>query len=224
MPVTRRQGTLPRPTRADFKEITGHGISIGGQLLAEIGIFGIATLLASHLGKIPAAAHAIVLNLSSFTFSLTLGIGAATNVRVGHAIGAGDRMLARRRGIIGLQLGVAVMTVFASMFVIAPAVLTELFTDDAVVIAAAIPLLQIAALFQISDGAQTIGAGALRGIGENRVTFYGNLIGHYGIGLGLSLTLAFGFGMGAAGLWWGLSAGLTVTAIYLVVRFLRATR
>ena len=50
------------------------------------------------------------------------------------------------------------------------------------------------------------------------------MIGHYGIGLGISLTLAFGFGMGAPGLWWGLSAGLTATALYLVLRFLRTTR
>jgi len=87
------------------------------------------------------------------------------------------------------------------------------------VIAATIPLLQIAALFQLSDGAQAIAAGALRGIGDTRATFLGNVIGHYGIGLAISLSLGFGAGLGAPGLWWGLSAGLTVTAIYLVVRF-----
>ena len=65
---------------------------------------------------------------------------------------------------------------------------------------------------------------AAREHSETRATLIGNLIGHYGVGLGLSLALAFGFGMGAPGLWWGLSAGLTVTAIYLVLRFLRSAR
>lgn len=215
---------LPGSSRADAKEIVKYGMPIGGQLLAEIGIFGLATMLAAHLGKVPAAAHAIALNLSSFTFSFAMGIGSATSVRVGHALGAGDRALARRRGIIGLQLGLAAMATFASVFVIAPSVLTRIFTEDALVIAATIPLLQIAALFQLSDGTQAIGAGALRGLGDTRATFIGNLIGHYGIGLGISLTLAFGLRMGAPGLWWGLSAGLTVTALYLVLRFLRVTR
>jgi multidrug resistance protein, MATE family len=215
---------LPRPSRSDRRTILRYGLPVGGQLFAEIGIFGVATMLAAHLGKVPGAAHAIALNLSSFTFSFAMGIGAATSVRVGHAIGAGDRLLARRRGIIGLQLGLASMVAFASMFVIAPHVLAQLFTDDLPVLAATVPLLQIAALFQLSDGAQAIGAGALRGLGETRATLVGNVIGHYGIGLGISLTLAFGLGMGAPGLWWGLSAGLTVTAIYLVLRFLRATR
>ena len=215
---------LPVPTRADAKEIVRYGAPVGGQLLAEIGIFGLATVLAAHLGKVPAAAHSIALNLSSFTFSFAMGIGSATSVRVGHAIGAGDRGLARQRGIIGLQLGLGAMATFASIFVIAPEVLTRIFSDDASVIAATVPLLQIAALFQLSDGTQAIGAGALRGLGETRATLVGNVIGHYGIGLGISLALAFGVGMGAPGLWWGLSAGLTATALYLVLRFLRVTR
>jgi len=216
----------PRPasTRGDLAAILHYGLPIGGHMFAEIGIFGLATVLAAHMGKIPAAAHSIALNLASFTFAVAVGIGAATSVRVGHAIGAGDRGLARRRGVLGLQLGLAIMSCAAAVFVIAPRALAGLFTEQAVVIAATIPLLQIAALFQLSDGTQAIAAGALRGLGDTRATFVGNVIGHYGIGLAISLTLAFGVGMGAPGLWWGLSAGLTATAIYLVRRFFARTR
>jgi MATE family multidrug resistance protein len=121
--------------------------------------------------------------------------------------------------MLGLGFGLAVMSCFAAGFVVAPGPLAQLFTDQAEVIAATLPLLQIAALFQVSDGAQAIAAGALRGIGDTRATFVGNLIGHYGIGLAISLALGFGARLGAPGLWWGLSAGLTVTAAYLVWRF-----
>ena len=82
---------------------------------------------------------------------------------------------------------------------------------DAAVIAATMPLLQIAALFQLSDGTQAIGAGALRGLGDTRATLVGNLIGHYAIGLPLiARARRSAPRMGAPGLWWGLSAGLTV--------------
>jgi MATE family multidrug resistance protein len=215
---------LPSPSRDDMREIVGYGLPVGGQLLAEIGAFSVSTILAAHLGKLPAAAHMIALTLSSFTFSLALGISNATSVRVGHAIGAGDRELARRRGLIGVRVGLAIMAGFAVAFLIGARPLAQLFTDDAAVIVAAIPLLQIAALFQLSDGTQVIAAGALRGLGETRATFVGSLIGYYGIGFAVMLGLAFGAGMGAPGLWWGLSAGLTATAVYFFVRFLRATR
>jgi MATE family multidrug resistance protein len=219
------EGPTPRPrsTTADLKLIAGHGWPVGGQMFAEIGVFGLATVLAAHLGKLPAAGHSIALNIASFTFSATVGIGAATAVRVGHAVGRGDLALARRRGMIGLVVGLATMSVFALTFLAIPAGLARLFTNDPAVVASTVPLLQIAALFQLSDGTQAIASGALRGLGDNRATLVANLIGHYGVGLAISLSLAFSAGMGAPGLWWGLSAGLTVTALILVARFVRST-
>jgi multidrug resistance protein, MATE family len=214
----------PRGQPGDLREIVRYGGPVGGQLLAEIGIFGVATLIASYLGTRPGAAHAIALNLVSFTFSVALGIGGATSVRVGHAVGAGDLSLARRRGLIGLAVGLFAMSWFAIGLIAVPGGVAKLFTDEAPVIAATVPLLQIAALFQLSDGTQAIGAGALRGLGHTRATLWGNLVGHYAIGLGISLALTFGLGLGAPGLWWGLSAGLTSTALFLVWRFVVGTR
>jgi len=216
----------PRPTsrRADVVEIARYGWPVGGQLFAEVGIFGVATVLAASMGEVPAAAHSIALNLASFTFSFALGVASATSVRVGHAVGAGNLALARHRGLYGLQVGLTVMACFAAAFLLVPAVVARAFTDSTAVVAATVPLLQIAALFQLSDGTQAIGAGALRGLGDTHATLWGNLLGHYAIGLPLMLALGFGAALGAPGLWWGLSAGLTVTGVFLFVRFLRSTR
>ncbi|HEY5921707.1 MAG TPA: MATE family efflux transporter [Kofleriaceae bacterium] len=215
--------TRPRSTAADLVAIARYGGPVGGQLLAEVGIFGVASVLAAYIGKIPAGAHSVALNLSSLTFSFSLGIASATSVRVGRAVGAGDLALARRRGMLGLSLGLIVMACFAAVFVILPGVLAAGFTDKQAVVTATIPLLQIAALFQLSDGTQAIAAGALRGRGDTRATLWGNLLGHYGVGLPIMLGLGFGAGYGAPGLWWGLSVGLTVTGVFLVFRFLRST-
>jgi len=216
----------PRPeaTGADLASIARYGGPVGAQICAEVGIFGMATIAAGRLGEVPAAAHAIALNLASFTFSAAFGLASATSVRVGHAVGAGDLALARRRGLQGLGFALAIMAVAAVTFLVVPRMLAAAFTGDGAVIAATVPLLQIAALFQLSDGAQAVGAGALRGLGHTRATFVGNLIGHYAIGLPIMLGLGFGLALGAPGLWWGLSAGLTATAAYLVVRFVAGTR
>ena len=65
---------------------------------------------------------------------------------------------------------------------------------------------------------QAVAAGALRGAGDTRAAFVANLIGHYAVGLPTALVMAFVLDRGAPGLWWGLTAGLTGTAIALIVR------
>jgi multidrug resistance protein, MATE family len=199
------------------------GTPIGLQLLAEVGVFALSGILAARIGADAAAAHSVAIQLASFTFSIAVGIGTATAVRVGRAVGAGDTPGARRAGVIGLGLGGGVMATTALIFLVTPRPLAALFTDDATVIAAAIPLLQIAALFQLSDGAQAVLAGALRGAGDTRWPFYANIIGHYGLGLGVSIVLGFQLGLGTRGLWWGLSAGLILTSVILIARFRRVT-
>jgi MATE family multidrug resistance protein len=224
--VKKLDGATPRPpsTTADLVNIARVGAPVGGQIFAEVGIFGVATVIAAHMGELPAAAHSIALGIASFTFSFTVGIASATSVRVGHATGAGDLALARRRGLSGLALGLAVMACFAAVFALIPGTIARAFTDDATVIAATVPLLYVAAAFQLFDGTQSVVAGALRGLGHTRETFYGNLVGHYAIGLPIILLLGFTAGLGITGVWWGLSCGLAATGLYLLARFLRGTR
>src|SRR5690606_30105550 len=112
----------------------------------------------------------------------------------------------------------------AAAFLLIPGPLARIITSDPVVVAATIPLLAVAAAFQLSDGVQAVAAGVLLGAGDAKAPLYLHLLGHYGIGLPLGATLGFGLGLGAVGLWWGLSAGLTVVATLLTLRFLSLSR
>jgi MATE family multidrug resistance protein len=97
-------------------------------------------------------------------------------------------------------------------------------TDQPEVVAAAAPLLAVAALFEISDGVQGVGAGVLRGAGDTRFTFVANMVGHYLVGLPVAILLGMVLGGGVVGLWWGLCAGLTAVAVALLLRFWRLSR
>ncbi len=209
----------PTTSAGDVAKLWHLGLPVGLQLLAEVGIFAIVGVTAGRLGTVPGAAHQVALTIASITFSIALGMGAATTVRVGHAVGAGDRHSAWRAGILGVAWGAGLMCLAGSAFLLIPRTLARMFTQDTQVITAAVPLLAIAALFQLSDSVQAIVAGALRGAGDTRAAFIGNLIGHYGVGVWVALGLGVVAKMGATGLWWGLSAGLTATALGLAVRF-----
>ncbi|MBK9029736.1 MAG: MATE family efflux transporter [Myxococcales bacterium] len=203
---------------ATERAIVRVGLPIGLQLFAEVGAFALAAVLAGRLGTVPAAAHQVAIQLASVPFAISLGIGAAAATRVGLAVGAGDRAWARRAALVSLGLGALVMSTSALAFVLAPELLAAGFGDRAEVTATAATLIQIAAVFQLSDGAQAIASGALRGAGDTRAAFVANVIGHYAVGLPIALVAAFTLARGAAGLWWGLTAGLTGTAIVLVAR------
>jgi MATE family multidrug resistance protein len=217
-PIARRLPPTPVDRARDTRAIVRVGLPIGLTLFAEVAAFALAAVLAGRLGEVPAAAHQIALQLASVSFSLAIGIGGAAATRVGLAVGAGDRAGARRAALVALGLGGAVMATSATAFVLASTALAAAFTDRADVIATAATLIQIAAVFQLSDGAQAIASGALRGAGDTKASFVANLAGHYGVGLPIALVLGFAFDRGAPGLWWGLTAGLTGTAIALVGR------
>jgi MATE family multidrug resistance protein len=213
----------PASTSAPVTAIVRLGLPVGLQLLAEVGIFALTGLFAGVLGRVPAAAHQVALALASFSFSMALGIGAATSVQVGRAIGATDSALARRAGLLGIAAGCAMMSASGLLFLLFPHPLARLFTSDPEVASAAVPLLRIAAVFQLSDAIQAVSSGALRGAGDTRFSFLANLVGHYGVGLPAALALCFAAGLGAAGLWWALSLGLTAVALLQLIRFARLT-
>jgi MATE family multidrug resistance protein len=111
------------------------------------------------------------------------------------------------------------MSMSGLLFLLAPGLLARALTPDPEVVAAAIPLIGVAGVFQLSDGIQGVGAGVLRGAGDTRFAFLANLVGHYAIGLPIAVALGLWSGRGVPGLWWGLCAGLTAVGVSLFVRF-----
>jgi len=217
-----REREAPRrtPNRHDLAAATRIGVPVGLQMGAEVGIFAVVGVLAGRLGRMSIAAHQVAIALASFTFCAALGVGNAASVRVGWAIGARDRAAARRSGLVAFATGMSVMGLAALSFWLIPTQLALLLSDRADVIAASVPLLAVAAVFQISDGVQAVGAGVLRGAGDTRFAFFANVVGHYAIGLPVAVTLGVLWRGGVIGLWWGLCAGLTAVAVALLSRFL----
>ena len=50
-------------------------------------------------------------------------------------------------------------------------------------------------------------------MGDARLPFLANVIGHWAIGLPIAIWLGSFRGLGIVGYWWGLSAGLTTVAV-----------
>jgi MATE family multidrug resistance protein len=202
---------------ARLRRLVALGAPAAGQLTLEVGVFAMASALAGRMLPASLAAHQIALNLAGFTYMVPLGVASAGAVRVGQAIGRRDAAGAARAGWTALLFGVVFMSVAAVAFVAIPGRLIGAFTTDARVLEIGVALLAVAAVFQLFDGLQTVGTGVLRGLGETRLPMLWNLAGHWFIGLPIAYLLAFHFGFGVIGLWWGLSSGLIICGVALLI-------
>jgi MATE family multidrug resistance protein len=200
------------------------GAPAAGQMAVEIGVFATVTVLVSKLNATALAGHQIALTTVSTTFMMPLGVSSAAAVRVGFALGKGDRPAAARAGWTALGLGAAVMSAAAIVLLMVPEWIARLFSPEAAVIAAAATILRVAAFFQLFDGLQIVVTGSLRGAGDTRTPMLCHLIGYWVIGLPLGAALCFGRGMGAPGLWIGLSAGLIAIGVVLTAFWWRKAR
>ncbi len=212
-------GALQRANREEIGRGVRVGFPVGLQMGVEVGIFALVGLLAGRLGALELAAHQLVLSLASLTYTIAMGVSIAASVRVGLAVGARNQRATRVAGFVAIATGTCWMAVSATILALAPRQVARIVSNQTDVIAAAVPLLFVAAFFQIADGVQAVAAGALRGAGDTRFSLVANIVGYWVIALPVALYLGFVRSMGVVGMWWGLCAGLIAVAILLFLRF-----
>ncbi|MBB1087732.1 MATE family efflux transporter [Lysobacter sp. SG-8] len=199
------------------------GLPIGVTVAMEGGLFVATALLIGRLGDVPAAAHQIAINVAALCFMIPMGLAEATTVRVGHAAGRGDGRGVRRAAFAGYGLMLCTQLASALVLLFGHDTVVGFYTNDVAVATLAASLLLYAAAFQFPDGLQVLSAGALRGLKDTRVPMLLAAIAYWGVGMSLGAGLGLGLGWGPKGMWIGLIAGLSVAALLLTWRFLRAS-
>ena len=212
------------PSRPAIGGLLKTGLPIGVTVAMEGSLFIVTALLIGRLGEVPAAAHQIAINVSSLCFMIPFGIAEATTVRVGNALGRGDRAGILRAARAGLTLVMGTQLLSGLLMVFGHDVIARGYTQDAAVAALAGSLLLFAAAFQFPDGVQVLSAGALRGLKDTRVPMWLAALAYWGIGMPLGAGLGLGLGWGPRGMWLGLIGGLCCAAFLLARCFLSSAR
>ncbi len=208
-----------RLNRAILSALVRLGLPMAGTVLMEVSMFSVAGLMIGGLGDDAIASHQVALNLASVSFMVPLGVALATTIRVGNAAGRNDRAGMRRAGLAGIGLAVLAQAGSALLMVGLPHRLAAIYTGDPAVLAGAVVLLHLAAIFQIFDGIQVSANGALRGLKDTRVPLAATAVAYWGIGIPLGWWLGLHGAWGAPGVWMGLIAGLATAAVLLLLRF-----
>lgn len=202
-----------------FKKLFSLGFPTALQMFFEVAIFTATVFLAGTLGTNPQAANQIALNLASMTFMIAVGLGVTATIRVGNQKGMGRFYDLRRIAFSTFLLVFIIEAVFAVGFILLKDWLPTLYIDNTTVILLAAQLLIIAALFQLSDGLQVVILGALRGLQDVKVPTLICFIAYWVIGFPISFFLGKADAWGSMGIWVGLLAGLSASALMLYLRF-----
>ncbi|MBI6578177.1 NorM family multidrug efflux MATE transporter [Pseudomonas viridiflava] len=211
---------LSKLSRSHLAELWRLGLPIGGTYAVEVGLFTFAAFCMGAMGSTQMAAHQIALQTVSMAFMVPVGISYAVTMRIGQHYGAGNMLMARTAGRLGIGFGGTVMLLFGLLFWLAPHQIIGLFLDIndpafADIVVMAVQLLAIAAWFEFFDGTQTIAMGAIRGLKDARTTFLVGLLSYWLIAAPAAWLLGFSANGGAPGVWWGLALGLLCSAVAL---------
>ena len=210
-------------SRERFRTMLHLGLPAGGMLLFESSAFACSSIMIGWLGAAPLAAHQIAISCASLAFMVPLGLAIATGMRVSRAVGGGHLHRVRAISFGSIGLGLVVTGAFGLTFWLGGRTLAGWFTHDAAVVGLAVPLLAVAALFQLVDGGQAIAAAALRGLSDVKVPALITLVAYWGVALPVGYALGIRGPWGAVGVWSGIAGGLAFAAFFLGGRLWRRT-
>ncbi|MEL6809803.1 MAG: MATE family efflux transporter [Bacteroidota bacterium] len=211
-----------------LQKLLGLGFPSALQMFFEVAIFTAAIWLSGILGKNPQAANQIALNLSSMTFMVAMGFSVAAMIRVGNQKGLKRFRELRRIAFSLFLLTTIAASFFAVTFLLFSGELPKIyldennvqeFADNFQVLTIASKLLLIAAIFQISDAIQVVVLGALRGMQDVKIPTVITFVAYWIVGFPISFYLSMYTEYKSSGIWMGLLAGLTTSAILLFMRF-----
>jgi MATE family multidrug resistance protein len=133
--------------------------------------FNVFLQLMHSYGPVVATAVTITFNYDLVAFIPMLGVGHAVTAIVGQRMGAGDPEGARRAAYLGMKVAWSYAGIMMLVFVLLAPRLAAFFLHGAAgsaqtILALAIPMLRLAALYTLADATNVVFSGALRGAGD----------------------------------------------------------
>ena len=207
-----------KPQWLHIKPMLALSIPIFFGMLFEAGLFVAAAIQMGMIGIIESGAHQIAIGASAFCYMLPLGMSFALTARIGRAAAMNSIASVRLRILSGVILAVCMAATTALLLVLFRYDIAGVYTQDPELRQFAGSLLLLGALFQLSDGAQVMLIGMLRGLQDTSVPMWINAFSYWVIAFGFGIFCAHVLNWGAHGLWVGLVTGLSVASVLLGLR------
>ncbi len=200
-----------------YKQIFKMGLPISAAIIIEFTAFNYIAIMLGKVSGLYAAAHNIILVISSTSFMIPMGISNALAVKVGYSNGAKNYSEMIQYIKNGIGISILFMSLAAIVFVLAPEFLIKLFTSDAKLVAITVPVMYIVAAFQITDGMQTSLSGIFKGLKQTKFVMISNFISYLIIGISLGTYLGIIRKMYLAGCWVAIGISSVILTLILLI-------
>ena len=161
--------------------------------------------------------------LSMFTYMFALSAAVATQIIVGHSVGANDYDFAYHRVWKTLKLGMIVSISVATLnFALSPFTF-RLFSDDPAVIELGTAVMFVALILEFGRTTNLIVISSMKSAGDVKFPTIIAILSMWGISITLAFLLGIVFEMGLIGVFIGMAADEIVRGIIVVIRWKRGT-
>ena len=199
-----------------YKQIVKMGLPISTAIMIEFLAFNYIAIILGKVSGVYAAAHNIILVISSTSFMIPLGISNALAVKVGYANGAKNypEMIKYIKNGVGVTL--LFMSSAALLFAIFPRQLASIFTPDKNLVSIIVPVMFLVAAFQLTDGIQASVGGIYKGLKKTKFVMFANIIAYLLISISLGTYLGLKLKMYLFGCWLAIGISSIILSIILV--------
>lgn len=161
--------------------------------------------------------------LSTFTYMIAFAAATATQIVVGHSVGAGDYDFAYKRVLKTLRFGLVVsISVAIINWLVAPFTF-GLFSDDPHVIQLGQNVMLIAVFLELGRTTNIVVINSMKAAGDVKFPTGLAIISMWGISVLLAYILGVVLGWGLVGVWIGMACDEIVRGIVVLIRWIRGT-
>lgn len=161
--------------------------------------------------------------LSMFTYMIALAAASATQIIVGHSVGAGDYDFAYKRVLKTLRFGIIIsMSVAIANWLLSP-ITFYLFTQDPNVISLGTTIMLIAAALELGRTTNLVVINSMKASGDVKFPTVLAMFSMWLLSVGLAFVLGVCFNMGLVGVWIGMAADEIFRGIIVLIRWIKGS-
>jgi len=184
-----------------LKRILHIGIPAAGENISWFLGYMTVTSFVATMGPASLATQSYTMNLVSWVILANASIGVATEIMIGHHVGAGDLEAAYKQLLRSLRMGLIISVGMAALFALLGPLLLGMFTSDAAVIAGGAVLLRMGLLLEPGRVFNIVVINSLRATGDARFPVLIGMMSMWGLWIPLAWLLGLHLGWGMPGIW-----------------------